>query len=1219
MKVLKIELQNINSLKCEIPIVIDFEHHRFEDVGLYAITGPTGAGKTTLLDAITIALYRRVPRFEKASSKGGLEDVVSYGAPTAMARVTFDAQNQRYEAQWDMRLASTNGKLLGKPVETVRLKNLSTGVIIAETKTTCDEKIVEITQLNYDQFLRSVMLAQGEFAAFLSAKNSEKGLLLQQIAGDEIYRKIGETLKNRISDEKKILEQIKSKINTDDLLSEEVAKQLEIEKNQLIESQTTLNADLKKIEVVLKWYEQINKLQQQKQKIEVDKLQLELDIEQNTIIFQQLEKHEAAEPIKATLTEVVRLEQEIERKLNRIKAIDFELAGLELKLNEAIAVETNCKTKTAESDKISKDWQPKLEKVIEFDTSINSHKTNIAEKEKAKSEIIEANKVLTKSAEKKAEELKSHGTILEQLRIYFEQNKTIPTIAKQMSNWNTQLTQRKSNWERMTALHKGIVKAKADFSGNKNAFEEIDKSNKAEKERLDLLTSEIKLVQELLDKSDIENLVIQNNSLNTKKEQLRELIQLSAGYTEFVANQKDFTEQKTSLLQKQKEISEKIRQFDDEIIISKQLAEDAEELYEKDQYIVSLEVERKKLLQGVPCALCGSTEHPLGEKYAEIEISDSKKRLDERKANFEKLKTEKNTAELQQTRIATELEIVLIQTGKNETDLNELITRFSNATSVYKIENKSTIEAAFKELESDQIILVKKISDSQEQQRLKDKKQTELKAVEDKIKVFEFQLIQLTTANSGIEKSILDDEKESKLLKEKSEDIDKELIIEFADCELQLPEIEFTIQFIQQLESNVKTYNDNSKKQTEFENLIQQCNIEINYFNDRITAKIKEVSLIDDQIVALNKEVLVFSDNRKAILPLEISTDDKRLELQTAIELARKSLGEATNQLTGFKELQTALEAEKTSINKEQLENGDKLIASLTVLNDKINQSRFANREELSEALLNDNVKAQYLQIRKAIEDRRIAISTLEKNIAGELEILEKELKPDETLENTLDKQTQVNEQKEKLQKRLGEISESFRKDNQIKERNAKVVDDIKLQEQVCKKWNTLMTVLGGSQDAFNTYVQRLTLKNLIDLANLHLYNLNRRYSLQLNPQYKTGEELNFKLVDHYQADEMRLVDTSSGGEKFLISLALALGLSDLASYNVSIGSLFIDEGFGTLDSNTLETVISTLETLKAQGKMIGIISHVDSLKERIPVQIQVLKRSNGVSVVEMS
>jgi len=103
-------------------------------------------------------------------------------------------------------------------------------------------------------------------------------------------------------------------------------------------------------------------------------------------------------------------------------------------------------------------------------------------------------------------------------------------------------------------------------------------------------------------------------------------------------------------------------------------------------------------------------------------------------------------------------------------------------------------------------------------------------------------------------------------------------------------------------------------------------------------------------------------------------------------------------------------------------------------------------------------------------------------------------------------------------------------------------------------------------------------------------------------------------LVDFFQTNDMRSVDTTSGGEKFLISLALALGLSDLASKNAKISSLFIDEGFGTLDSNTLETVISTLETLRAQGKIIGIISHVENLKERISTQIQVIKKSQGVS-----
>lgn len=825
MKILKIELQNINSLKSETPIVIDFEHLRFEDVGLYAITGPTGAGKTTLLDAITIALYRRVPRFEKAGSKGGLEDVVSYGASAAMARVTFEAKSQRYEAQWDMRLKGANGKILGKPVENVRLKNLSTELIIAETKTGCDEKIAEITQLNYDQFLRSVMLAQGEFAAFLSAKNSEKGLLLQQIAGDEIYRKIGETLKNRIFDEKKLLEQIKSKINTDDLLSEEAAKQLELEKEQLKESLVSLNADLKKMEDLLKWYDQINNLKQQKLKTETDKQQLELEVEQNTLVFQQLEKHEAAEPIKETLTEIVRLEQEIEKKTNRIGIINLELEDLEKKLSEAIVTEKIINAKLVENEQIAKDWQPKLEKVIELDTTINAHKTTISEKEKAKNEIFEANNLLTQSVEKKSAELKLHEAILEQLRIYFEQNKLIPAIEKQMSNWNTLLTQRKSNWERMTALNKEIIKAKADLLGNKTIIQGIDESHKTEKGKLDLLTSEIKSLQELLEKGDIENLVVQNNSLNTKKEQLRELIQLAASYIELTANQKTFAEKKNNLVEKQKEISLKIQQFDDEIISSLQSVKDAEELYEKDQYIVSLEAERKKLIQGAPCALCGSTEHPLVEKYAEIEISDSKKKLDERKAKLEKLNADRKTVELEQTKHSADFSNLLVQIDKNDKDCDAVKLKFAGYKSEYKIEDKAAIEASLKATENQQTALSQKISASQEQQKLKDKKQAELKIVEGENKAFELRLKELTTANLGIEKSVSDDQKESDLLKVTNEDIEKELAVQLDDCGLPLPEIEYTVRFIQQLESNVKAYNDNAKKQTDTANTFQNATL----------------------------------------------------------------------------------------------------------------------------------------------------------------------------------------------------------------------------------------------------------------------------------------------------------------------------------------------------------------------------------------------------------
>jgi exonuclease SbcC len=300
-------------------------------------------------------------------------------------------------------------------------------------------------------------------------------------------------------------------------------------------------------------------------------------------------------------------------------------------------------------------------------------------------------------------------------------------------------------------------------------------------------------------------------------------------------------------------------------------------------------------------------------------------------------------------------------------------------------------------------------------------------------------------------------------------------------------------------------------------------------------------------------------------------------------------------------------------------------VKSVTSLNEEflsfekaIEFSDFESRASVEQALLSLEDKTSFVKLVKAIEDRSLGLKTLGNRLKEDFEKLEKEKNFKDSADEADKKQKNIESDKNKLMERTGEIKQKFELDRQIKERNQAVASEISRQEQVLKKWTDLMSLLGGSKHAFNTYVQRLTLHNLIQLANVHLFKLNKRYSLRLDSTYKSGEELFFKLIDHYQTDEARYVDTSSGGEKFLISLALALGLSDLASNNVSIDSLFIDEGFGTLDSQTLETVISSLETLQAQGKMIGIISHVENLKERIPAQIKVLKKSNGVSEVEL-
>ena len=145
-------------------------------------------------------------------------------------------------------------------------------------------------------------------------------------------------------------------------------------------------------------------------------------------------------------------------------------------------------------------------------------------------------------------------------------------------------------------------------------------------------------------------------------------------------------------------------------------------------------------------------------------------------------------------------------------------------------------------------------------------------------------------------------------------------------------------------------------------------------------------------------------------------------------------------------------------------------------------------------------------------------------------------------------------------------------------------------------------------------FAQGLTLQKLTQLANIHLQQLHGRYLIQK----REGDTLELDIVDTYQADNRRSMNTLSGGESFLVSLALALGLSELAGRDTQIQSLFIDEGFGTLDENTLDLAIATLENLQASGKTIGIISHVKALKERIATQVQVTKQGNGFSMVRV-
>lgn len=1219
MKILKIELQNLNSLRSETPLIIDFEQPQFKDVGLFAITGSTGAGKTTILDAITIALYHQVPRFNKSNIKAGLVDVVSYGAHEAISRVTFESNYQIYEAQWGLRVSSKTGKPLLKPKESVRFKNLSKDLIIAEKKTTVQQKIIEITQLTYDQFLRSVMLAQGEFAAFLSANAKDKGKLLEQITGEEIYKKIGNTISERLYEEKKILDTLRSKINTEDLLSEDDITHLTQEQTRLkleITNTETKTTEYQKIKL---WYTQFNALEKQNESLNTDFDDLSKLKSSSEKDLKKLMLHDNAIPFMANLNEVERLVSEIKSNRNESVITTEKLNSLNgqvklHRLNEKVKLEDKIK-----SEKAFEIWLPKLDRVSKLDSQIINQNSILKELNGRLEGLISEINLLNKKQKEKADLQSNQQEILAQTQIKINDQKHIKTFENYYSQWNTELTERRISIQETKKIKSQIEQYNIQIESEKLKVDSLIKDRLTILKQISDKETVISDLKKFALEHPLDHLLIEEKSILNQQniwEKLKELFSLKIKTEK--AEQDTITEIKAL-----KENQSFLKKDLDKILTIKKLTnESIQELQKVVDLTLVVEQfsdERKKLEKDKPCSLCGSIDHPYVDAYLLPKSYTEKQKLISRKQELETILTNEND-------YIKNIGILDVKIENQEvllTDHTKIITNISQELrDLYPDHNQINLDAIdlkLKELLLKKLAIENQISKFQEQNKKREqyeieyhkwveKKQTidqTIAVVNQKTKSGQDQLntlsIQLNQLNSNIELQ------------------EKQLNIIFSDFKIKLPSADDTEYFLNRLKTSIDSYHAILKKNEQTLTTIKSIELELKLNYETLNKLNDSVTEISKQLDTVKKDLIRFKEERIALLPLQISVQQKRVKLNeekqqahAQLEIIVQLLQDLEKQVVGEKQVLKTLEHQNTTLNLTLKE-------KTTELNNRIAQSSFSNIEDIKNVWLTDeNVNALNV-LKKNIETKHTQLIAIKDQITLGLQELSDEKNFEITEQQNLENLS-INIQKIKdYTREFGGVQSKFELNNQIVNRNKTVVDDINRQETNYNKWSQLLTLIGGSKHAFNTYVQRLTLKNLIQLANLHLYKLNKRYSLKMDDFYKPGDELNFKLVDHYQTDVTRFVDTSSGGEKFLISLSLALGLSDLSNHNVQIKSLFIDEGFGTLDNSTLEIVLATLETLKAQGKMIGIISHVENLKERIPIQIQVIKKSNGISTLNIS
>lgn len=387
------------------------------------------------------------------------------------------------------------------------------------------------------------------------------------------------------------------------------------------------------------------------------------------------------------------------------------------------------------------------------------------------------------------------------------------------------------------------------------------------------------------------------------------------------------------------------------------------------------------------------------------------------------------------------------------------------------------------------------------------------------------------------------------------------------------------------------------KKQLQERQLIIDNWLKIKELEDVVQRLLLQYAqLFELRIKKIEKE----QQKQNRYLGLDIRKDTQRLkevftQAQTTLLISQKQYSEISEALKTETETMKGLEGSLT----QQLQ--AKGIASIAVAN---------------ELLLSSQEVEKLKNTRKELEDKDKELSINHKSWAQELlaavQLRQTAFSDEEVdfkLKSCLDLRNQY-------LKEASEISAALNNHAQQKLKFAGLQTELEQLRQQRRKWDLLNRYIGDKEgNKFSNFAQNLTLSNLIGLANQRLRHLSDRYILD-KPKEDTDSLF---VIDTYQGNAQRAVNTLSGGETFTLSLALALALSDLASQNVSIESLFIDEGFGTLDPDSLDMALSMLERLQSESqKTIGIISHVEALKERIGTQIRLFKNANGLSTMEI-
>ena len=1213
MRVLHIRFKNLNSLVGEWEI--DLTDPAYVSYGIFAIIGPTGSGKTTILDAVCLALYGRTPRLGKITKSGN--EIMSRQTGECFAEVTFEAHTARYRCHWSQRRAyrDPNGELQAPKHE---ISDAVSGEILEEKIKNVADRIETATGMDFDRFIRSMLLAQGGFAAFLQALPDERAPILEQITGTEIYSQISIRVHELRAEERRKLETLQAELAGMQLLTSEEERQLNDALVRKTERDNEVMQQIQQTNHAITWLDDLARLEVDLDRIGREKEDLQSRFEAFADKQEQLRLANQALELSGDYSALtsIRNAQEadkssLEQYRKNMPASEATVKHAETALQTAAAWLDACKSELRQALPVIQRIRVLDQRIADKHAPITSVRDSITEHE-ASLETLRAKQ------ETDSTNLVEKQKALNDLLLLLETHKVDERLVEHLTGLRSRCEGLQNIHEQLNNKREEIQQAHEWLQETSRLLHEhtaiLEKETRQRDDTQRVLKEKQSTLHDILEGKEESHWRERLSSLTTQTLMLDKASEAHNALSKSQQMLHALGERKASLVSKQSALNQQLEKEGEKLSALEKRIDTLETQRASLQTIENFTEARSQLADGEPCPLCGSIEHPFAEGNIPV-LDETRQQLDAIRSEFKSTGNKVSESRIHLARLEKDLE----QIASDQKEYTERIEDASRlidqaCTTLHLHASDTDLASKLALLQQDhgtQLECATAIVRSAEKMEVELNKLREaLEKTRESVVRAERETQTATHNHDTAEQSLSRLNKEADSLRSQQENILTQLRNDVQVYGIDSLTVDNTEHVLEQLATRREQWLSLQQERMTLLRKINELELLTKHQSEQVQQYVGEINKQQEQLEKLLHDEAALKSERLELFG-DKNAEEEEERLSEAVNSAENALETARQKLTAVKQERDQLISRIDGLVEAIADRDSRIHASEQAFLQRLESVGFANEDGYKAACLPETERKTLAAQSQNLADEKTELNSKERETSTRLQQERAKQITDESMEALKLTLTLRQDEQKEIQQEIGGIRQKLVHNDELKRKYEQQGVAIEAQKRECSRWNMLHDLIGSADGKkYRNFAQGLTFELMVGYANRQLRKLTDRYLLIRDE----AQALELNVIDNYQAGEIRSTKNLSGGESFIVSLSLALGLSHMASKNVRVDSLFLDEGFGTLDEDALDTALETLAGLQQDGKLIGVISHVPALKERISTQIQVTPQAGGRS-----